>query len=432
VLNSFAKNINPSMKKNLTKTILFFLLALLGFSKSDAQQVRDTLSAPKPILYNITNNQGKIPGNLWGYAFGDFYYKAHSDSLNRGGSNQYTNIGQTRNAFQFRRIYLGYNLDITSKYQVELLLASEDNLTTSATPSAPSTTSGDLLTNNKVSFYIKLLNLRIKNVWRGTDLVLGQQVSPAFPLLAEKIWGYRSSERTVADIRRTPSFDLGIGLQGFFDPETKNFGYNLLAANGTSAKPSNTIFKWFYGDIFAKFLDKKLIIDLYVDYNKLAPNTATTPYQSRNMIKGYIAYTTPKITFGVEAFTNKIINGVITTDAAKVTSYADLNAVAISAYVHGFIITEKLGFFARYDNYNPETNFNTSLIYSKPAVSQYDPNNKEIFFNAGLDYSPVKNIHFMPNVWYDRYTSQLANVTGLAQQDHDLVYRMTAFFTWGK
>src|SRR6476646_4466072 len=69
----------------------------------------------------------KPSGKLWGYSFGDYYYKGHSDSLSRGGANQYTGIEKGRNAFQFRRIYLGYNYDIHPKFSAELLLAAEYN-----------------------------------------------------------------------------------------------------------------------------------------------------------------------------------------------------------------------------------------------------------------------------------------------------------------
>src|SRR5689334_11511398 len=161
---------------------------------------------------SATDSNFKPSGKLWGYAFGDYYYKAHSDPLNRGGSNQYTGIEKDRNAFQFRRIYLGYTYEISPKFTAETLLAAEDNITTLA-----GVTSGDLLGDNKLSLYIKLANIRWKNIWKGTDLVVGQVATPAFPLLTETVWGYRSVERTVADLRRTPSFDLGATLQGSFD-----------------------------------------------------------------------------------------------------------------------------------------------------------------------------------------------------------------------
>src|SRR6476620_12384033 len=134
----------------------------------------------------------KPSGKLWGYSFGDYYYKAHSDALNRGGANQYTGVDQGRNAFQLRRAYLGYNYDIHPKFAAELLLAAEDNLGTSA-----GVLSGDLTTSNKLTFYIKYANLRWKNIWKGTDLVVGQAATPAFSLVEEPIWGYRSIERTI-------------------------------------------------------------------------------------------------------------------------------------------------------------------------------------------------------------------------------------------
>lgn len=368
---------------------------------------------------------------IWGYAFGDYYYKGHTDGLNRGGSNQYTNVANDRNAFQLRRVYLGYDYDITKRFTAELLLAAEDNSTNFG--NAPAAGSGDQLVDGKYSFYIKLLNLRYKNIWKGTDLVVGQQATPAFPLLAEKIWSYRSIERTVADIRRTPSFDLGAGLQGTFDPDTKNFGYNLLIANGTSAKVESDIYKWFYGDIWAKFLNQRLTIDLYADYEKLGGNTATATQFSRNMIKGYIAYSMPKLTVGVEAFTNKLTNGAIATDAQNVKTTVDQTAVAVSVYARGPIVKDKVGFFVRYDNYNPDTKYdNVAYVTYAGRVGNYDPNTKETFFTAGLDFTPTKNVHFMPNVWYNGYKGQQANLTGTAKYGYDLVYRMTAYFTFGK
>ena len=133
-------------------------------------------------------------GRIWGYAFGDFYYKQHSDSLVRGGSNQYSGVPAKRNAFAFRRVYLGYDYNISKKFSAELLLAAEDNFTQTAL-SGTTTTTGDLLTDNKLSFYIKLADVRWKNIWKNTDLVVGQMSTPSFPLLTEKIWSYRSVER---------------------------------------------------------------------------------------------------------------------------------------------------------------------------------------------------------------------------------------------
>ncbi len=198
----------------LGKLFLTTLVVLLtGFSSVNAQFLLNSDSAFKAG----TPNSGRI----WGYVFGDYYYKSHNDSLNRGGNNQYSGIPKGRNEFQFRRLYLGYDYNISQKFSAELLLAAEDNFPAFNAPSSAAQ-SGDLITNNKLAFFIKLANIRWKNIWEGTDLIVGEQATPSFPLLSEKIWSYRSIERTIADIRRTPSYDLGAGLQGVFDPKTKN------------------------------------------------------------------------------------------------------------------------------------------------------------------------------------------------------------------
>jgi len=278
----------------------------------------------------------KPSGKLWGLTFLDYYYKAHADSLNRGGANQYTGIEKGRNAFQIRRVYFGYTYEISQSFTAELLLAGEDNITT-----ASGVSSGDLLGDNKLSFYIKLANLRWKNIWKGTDLVIGQVTTPAFSLVTEPVWGYRSVERTVADLRRTPSFDLGATLQGKFD-NAGNFGYNVMVGNGNGARPENDKFKWFYGDVFAKFLDKRLVFDLYADYIRL--NHTATWHHSHNMIKGFAAYNTPAFTVGVEAFINHGQEDNVGIRALQRDTIS-ANAKAISAYVKGNIIKDKLGFF---------------------------------------------------------------------------------------
>jgi hypothetical protein len=395
------------MKKKFAILILLFSLLQNDLSAQD----KDSLFKPS--------------GKLWVYSFGDYYYKAHSDVLNRGGANQYSNIEQGRNAFQLRRIYLGYNYDITAKFSAELLLAAEDN-----TASSVGATSGDLLSNNKLSFYIKLANLRWKNIWKGTDLVVGQVSTPAFPLLIEPIWSYRSIERTISDIRRTPSYDLGATLQGKFDPQTGNYGYNIMVGNGTGAKPENDKYKWFYGDIWAKFFDKKLVLDLYADYQRL--NWLSNFHHSRQMLKGFAAYTTPAFTLGVEGFINQAKKDVIGLRVAS-SDTLDAKSKGISVFVRGKIITDKLGFFARIDKYDPDTKYN-SIIYTgyKGLTATYEPNNKETFITAGLDFTPIKNVHFMPNIWYNKYDGKQANLTGSAKKDHDLVYRLTFYYVFGR
>ena len=393
----------------------------------------ETITTVKPAE---TDTTWKPVRRLWGYAFGDFYYNAHADAANRGGETNFNGVPTYRNAFQFRRIYLGYDYDITKKFTAEVILASEPTANTS--PSGTTSISGsDNLADNKMSFYIKNFDLRWKGVWSGTDFVIGEMLTPAFPLLTEKIWGYRSIERTIADFHRTNAYDVGASLQGVFDPATKNFGYNILIGNNSTASllsaanANSGFFKAFYGDVYAKFFNQTLVFDLYADYMQTASGTAVIGQQSRNMIKGFVAYTTPKITFGLEAYTQRIANGVTNT-----TTKAPENATvaAISIYAHGAIYKDKLGFFARYDGYNPDNSFNAADTYTvNTNQAAYNPSTKEHFYTAGLDFTPAKSVHFEPNIWFIQYKDQRdPSTTGYLPDSHVLVYRLTFFYIFGK
>lgn len=393
-----------------TKKILFLtvLSASLLFSNNiTAQFVSGSDSAFKAGSPNS--------GKLWGYMFGDYYVKAQADSLNRGSSSQYSGIPKNRNAFQIRRLYLGYNYNITKKFAAEVLLEA-----------AP----GEGLTDNKLAFYIKLANLRIKDLWKGTDLVLGQVSTPGFAMSSEPIWGYRSIEKTIIDIRGTPSYDLGASLQGKFDPKKGNFGYDLMVGNGTGAKPEGDNYKWLYGDVWGKFLDKKLYVNLYMDYNGMSPVAGMK--HSRSMIKGFVAYTVPSFTFGVEAYSNHLRNDDQATEISSGTvDVLSVNATGFSIFTHGTIVKDKLNFFARTDFFNPNNQIDNNKYnkYVGNTGGYNDPSTKENFITAGLDFTPVKNVHLMPNIWINHYTHQ-----GFATKYNasDVVARLTFYFVFGK
>lgn len=428
-----------------------------------------------------TTAEFKPGGKLWGYAFGDYAFKGGSDEANRGGSNQYTKVPLNANEFQFRRVYLGYNYNISKKFQAEFLLAAEDDFASGVLGQG----NGDILVNNKFSPYLKLANIRWKNIFRNSDLVFGQLPTPAFAQGAalkentrnsqtsEEVWAYRSVERTITDIRRTPSFDMGASLQGWFDNKG-NYGYDAMVGNGQSAKPENDPFKWFYGDVYAKFFNQRLIINYYQDYEKLNWNpmvtgqaeVATTTggvttyavpaaaglHHDREMSKLFVAWNTKPLTIGVEAYMSTLMGDVqeVVGSQHKVY-YATTNVTAASFFVRGRIYKDYLGFFARYDMYDPTGNLknivNNPLVTSYSALtSQYDPSNKEQFVTFGLDYTPIKNVHIMPNIWMNTYTSavkatdlnsagtkygtmnsQISNINGT-----DVVYRITLYWIYGK
>jgi hypothetical protein len=276
--------------------------------------------------------------------------------------------------------------------------------------------------------------------------VIGEMGTPCFALnepgtngpssLSEATWGYRSIEKTITDFHKNNSYDLGAALQGTFDPATKNFGYVLMVGNNSqasllgAANPNTGFYKIIYGDLWAKFLNQKLYIDIYADYLKTAPATFAIPGQSHNMYKIFASYNTKPISIGVEAYTQKFTSGVQNT---VTKAPEDATAQGISIWVKGKI-AGNWNFFGRYDGYNPNTDFiNTDSYTANTNYGSYNPTVKETFWTAGLDYNPTKNVHFMPNFWLvDFKDNRDAATAGYVAPDHTLVYRFTFFFTFGK
>ena len=421
-----------------------------------------------------TATEFKPSGKLWGYTFGDYAYKGSTDNIGtatapvyRGGSNQYTGMPANASQFQFRRIYLGYNYDISQHFSAEFLLAAEDDFNGGLTNQP----AGDVLKDGKFAPYVKYANIRWKNLWHNTDLVIGSQATPGFApngrnnQTSEDVWGYRSIERTVADIRRTPDYDMGASLQGWFD-ERGCFGYMVMVGNGTQANPETDQYKSFYGDVYAKFFGKRLVIDLYQDYERLnwgvwaqgAKAGVESPngnwYHDRNMTKLFLAWNTKMLTVGFEGFQNTILGDVQVTGKDGNTYYRTTKAMDYSFYVRGRILSNPagnavLGFFARYDNYDPSGNLN-NIVNDKNVASYvsltptYEATTLEQFVTFGLDFTPVKNVHFMPNVWVNTYNSDLSvtgtNSAGTAYtkmspyvtgvKGTDAVYRLTFYYIY--
>jgi hypothetical protein len=424
------------MKRNLAPHLLFILVLLFSTFASQAQYLFNS-GAGTSLLNSDSAFKAGVPnsGRLWGYAFGDYFHKGHSDSLNRGGNNQYSGVKQNVDQFQFRRIYIGYDYNIAKNFSAELLLAAEDDFL--AQPGV-----GDLTQDNKFTPYVKFANVRWHDfLWKGNDLVVGLQPTPAFPYVSENIFTYsRPVERTITDIRRTPSFDFGASLQGRYASKDNSvvYGYDFLVANGSSAKPqalTTETYKWFYGDAFIGLLNRHLIIDYYADYNRQAWVPGIHGHSYRQMNKVVVAWVDKRFTLGAEGFVNKLAQAEVGTRTGGKDTL-DGNSSALSLYGHVNLIGKKLTYFLRYDFYNPNTKYNNTT-YTKYAAlygvsTSYEPNNKEGFLSTGFDYSPAPNIHFMPNIWYNRYSGQQANLVGKAAHDYDLVYRITFYFTFGK
>ena len=374
--------------KKISLLIILFCFAKYSFSQDN------------------NKNEFKPSGKLWGLTFGDYYYKIHSDSMNRGNA-QYSKLPINNNAFDLRRVYLGYDYAMSEKFSGEFLLSYE----------------GQMLSDSATrTVYVKAANVKWKSICHNTDLIIGLASTPTFALVTDKVWGYRSIEKSLSDFRGVAkAVDAGISLQGRLD-SAGNFGYNLMAANGAGQKIETDRFKKFYGDFYAKFLGQKLILDLYADYER----SQLSPYHKSKMaIKFFAAYQTEKFAVGAEVFQQAFENNSTYMGPAPLNLPERADAVILggSVFVKGNIKPDKLALFVRADFYDPDSKFNADLTYI--GYSSY---NTELFATAGIDLMPIKNVHLIPNVWYNAYQNRVKNVSGKKKGDYDLVPRLTFYY----
>jgi len=454
--NKQKQKIKPMKTQRFTKFILGLALCLIMAGSAHAQ-FNDW--KPYPTTTSPSEKKDSTRGHVWGYAFGSAYDKVHADSVNatgaspKTGTTQYSGVPKNFDALSFQRIYLGYDYFFNNKFSAHIVLAHEefyDGGSTAATKDNIDNT-GDRI------MYIKYCNFEWDNIFKGSNLTVGAIVTPSFPTTEEPFWGYRSLERTIMDMRGiVSSNDVGINLGGKFwsqkdasGKENACIGYNIMVGNNTNATPDNTgitaadieNFKRYYGNVYGKFLNDKILVDFYSDYHTV------TPGQNDLVWRGIVGYKEKNWNISAEYFNEGMSNQAVIT-AGPGLSKNDTTNIARSGFSFEGAITllrdkntdaPKFGLVARYDMYNPDGNFNANNTYlssSKATNSNFAYSGAnaftENFFMFAVDYQPIKQIHIMPNIWYDGFSNRTEGVTGLAKSDYDMVARITFYFTFNK
>lgn len=199
-------------KKHVTGIMLGLATTVLSIGNLDAQTDAPPVAPPSALNSNaislISNGAGTAGKglNLWGYVFGDYSYMQNGDSAGRGTKQQYKGLGAAHqtsnpNAFEVRRAYLGFNYNINTKFSAYALLAYE----------------GDEDVSDNRTVYLKYIYFKWKNIFKGSDLKIGQQATNSFANAynTEPLMGYRASEKTILDMHGVDgSSDMGLTLEG--------------------------------------------------------------------------------------------------------------------------------------------------------------------------------------------------------------------------
>lgn len=326
-----------------------------------------------------------------GYVMADYYYMIGADMAASRGSGQFSSTPKDYQAFQFRRVYLYYEHNLSEQFFAQFLLEGNDKTFTYDDKA------GDK--RGLHSVFIKTAYLEWKDILTNHNLAIGLVPTPTWTWsFAEKTWNYRSIEKTITDFRGLGgAVDMGVSMRGKFD-DAGTFGYVAMIGNGQGAKAENNKYKKFYAQLNAK-PTKELLLEGYVDFE---PNLGD---KNKTTLKGFAAYQTKEFTVGAEV--------VRQTQAKAGVNGADIVPFGLALFAWSPIPgVENLNAFARFDSFDPDTKVTNQGF-------------KESFYVLGFDYMPIGNVHIMPNIWVNSYSAK-----GTGSRDADVVGRLTFFYVY--
>lgn len=332
------------------------------------------------LVFLFSSVLAQEKGKVSGYVFGDYFYKIGGDSTGTG--SQYSSLTKDYQAFQFRRLYLYYEHNLSEKFFAQFLLEGNDKA----------------FTDGKHGVFVKTAYLEWKDIIPTGNLLFGLVPTPTWSLLSEKVWNYRSIEKTIIDYRGLGvASDIGIMMRGKFDNEGM-FNYVAMIGNGNGQKPESNKYKKYYLSLSAKPV-KEVVVEGYADYEPAFGD------KNKTTLKGFAAYQSAEFTIGAEVFQQ-------IQEKASATG-EDRKPFGISVFAWAPIPNvEGLNAFARYDFYNPDT---------KVSNTGFNEN----FVTVGLDYMPISNVHLMPNFWLNSFSAK-----GTGSQDADVVGRVTFYYVY--
>jgi hypothetical protein len=350
------------------KNILLILLCILSF----------------PAIYAQDKPSGKFTGIL----FGDYFNKLDGDST--GSSSQYSQYNKSTQGFMIRRTRLHYEQYFNNDFTGNIGFESNDITKL----------------DNRVSFIMYDANLEWKNVVTNSSLLFGLMPTPAFVWgCAEKMYGYRSVEKTISDKNGLESaVDIGVMMKGTLDKDGK-YGYLLMIGNGKGLSPAVSKYLKYYASVSAKIFGN-FIIEGFFDYQAGAND------QYRYTVKGLAGYKSKHHEFTVEPVFQRRNNAV---------ADAPVNPFGISVHTKYNLLrktdveeSEIINVFARYDYFDPNSNIGSGGF-------------KENFVSAGIDYVPLKNFHISPNMWMTFFKDKSpANLN----RNSDIIGRVTFWFVY--
>lgn len=321
-------------------------------------------------------SEDEAGGKFSGYMFGDYYYNIqhHNPDI------------KDQNGFWFRRIYFTYDYIIGSGFSTRLRLEMHNN--------------GDYEDSKIIVPFVKDAYLAYE--FSKQKAYFGIAPPPTFELI-EKIWGYRSVERTPLDEQRMASSrDFGIGMKGQFDSKGK-FRYHVMIGNSAGTKQDVDKDKSFMASL-SYWVTEGIVFQIYGD--RAERNGLTNTYIGQ----AFLGYISDKLHGGLQ-YSKQVLK-------TKDTHSDNINLSVLSFFLTGNIF-KKIKLFGRVDRMFEPNPFGGDIAYSPT-----DTTSSFFLFIAGIDFQVVKDVSIMPNIQYVKYDANDEGIT----PSNDLYARLTFFW----
>jgi hypothetical protein len=326
---------------------------------------------------SLAGAQGaKDPGQLSGYAFGDFYSV----------SQHHTSSIKGMNGFWFRRIYLTYDKKMDAGFAARLRLEA----------SSP----GDFVSTSTMQPFVKDMYLQYSS--GNQKVFLGLIPTPTWEGFETAV-GYRPIEKTPLDLYKMgEARDQGISIRGPLDKEKKT-SYWLMIGNGSGTKGKTEKGNTIYFQLAHK-LSKELTIEGYVDrWDK----TGHTDWRT---LQANLVYSGPTSRLGLLFADQRRQNATGPDTKLQVMSlYADTKA---SANARPFFRVDFV------NNPVPGADKISYLALSKDA--------KPTFYMAGVEYKLSEDVKIIPNIEYVTYRDSTTSST----PKNNVFFRVTFYYAF--
>lgn len=280
-----------------------------------------------------------------GLVYYDYYYNLKNKDISK----------QDQQGFQFRRVFLTLDFDVTNKLSARFRLE----------PEYPG-----MNNNNKQFLFLKDMFFQYK--FDSFQLFAGLMPTPNFEV-EERYWGYRSVERTQSDLRGWITIrDLGVSLKGKLN---ENVNYAVMFGNNSFHGAETDKYKKLYFHFFSLLTNN---IGASFDFN-----FANGP-QNKNVLY---------LKVGLYRSTNNYSGGVTYVYGLRqkfLPNDENLQEYGVSVFGN-YKLSDDWKALLRFDVYEPNTKASSD---------------REFTLFGGIDYKLEKNLNIIPNVIYNDYENK--------------------------